>query len=161
MLKLEFADEHLAVARWNSSILVLLFRGPVGAAQLEAARPGAHRTLRDASEGGGLLSIFERGAHEVDTTNRGTAAELIEQAGRVLKGIAYVYESEREQAALVARHRDVIARSGTEAPFRAFFDVAEAVSWLLARFDDPAMSDDADAFVEAIARLRRTRAAHA
>mgnify|MGYP003352672137 FL=1 len=49
MLKLEFADEHVAVARWKSSILVLLFRGPVGGAQLEATRPSAHRTLRDAS----------------------------------------------------------------------------------------------------------------
>jgi hypothetical protein len=155
-LRIDHAEPDFLLLRWRT-ILVTLYRGPLVARHLEIVRPVAYELIREAAEGGALLSIFASGASEAGQESRAAAAELFEDAGRALRAVAIVYEGAGQHAAaLVERSRDVVARAGLPSPVAAFTALAPAATWLFETsrlITDPG---EPGRFVQAIEQARRT-----
>lgn len=159
MLKARHTDGSLILATWNETLLVAIFRGAMTQAQFVVAQPIAYEAVRAAHDGGALLTIFEPSAFEADEQSRATAARMIEDAGRVLRAVAIVYEAGGAASrALVERSRDVLTRSETEAQVKGFETVTPAAAWVLETARLARTQGDASKLADAIAGLRAPRA---
>jgi hypothetical protein len=151
-LRVAHADSRFVLATWRT-LLIVVFRGPIEPRQFVIIEPVAHALVRDAREGGGLLTVFEAGAFEADERTRATAARIFEDAGRVLRAIAIVYEG-GARGALAARSKDILARSETSAKVASFPDVSSAAAWLVPASETARHADDVRELVEEIERVR-------
>lgn len=153
VLRVAHSEPDFMLLRWGH-LFIALFRGPLVPRHMEIARPIAYDAIREAVNGGALLSIFESSASEQGQESRALAAELFEDAGRAVRAVAIVYEGRGGSvAALQDRSRDVITRAGTPAPVAMFDAVAPAAKWVL---ETSKLGTDADARA-LVAALERTR----
>lgn len=154
-LTIAHAGPDFALMQWGS-ILVALFRGPITTQHIEIARPIAYDAIRDAHAGGALLTIFEPSAYEASPESRAVAASIFEDAGKVVRAVAVVYEGSERRAALLERSRDVLARAETSAKSAAFSEVGPAAKWVLDASGLGKDEREPDQLALAIARARKT-----
>lgn len=153
-LRVAHADSSFVLATWRT-ILIVIWRGPMEARHFTIIEPIAYELLRDAKDGCGLISVFEAGVFEASRDSREHASRIFEDAGRVLRAAAYVYEGAPDRvAALVARSEDVIARADTPAAVARFTDLTLAADWLVDACKLARHAEEARHLVEAITRLR-------
>ena len=152
------SESDFLILRWGS-LFITVFRGPILARHMELARPLAYEAIRDARDGGALLSIFEASASEQGLESRGLAAELFEDAGRTVRAVAIVYEGHGpEVAVLQERTRDVMTRAGTQAPLMTSESLAPAARWVLETAKLGASPDETAQLVRAIDQARARKA---
>lgn len=130
-IRVAHSEPDFSLLRWRG-LFVTIFRGPLVTRHMEVARPIAYEAINDAVAGGALLTLFGAKAFEAGEQSRNVAVELFEDAGRVVRAVAVVYEATGAVGqALRERSRDILARSGSQAPFAAFEELPAAVKWVL------------------------------